>query len=133
MPGLPPPDPTLAHCRQKDCRTRGCGGNRLEAAAGGYKVVWPHHKNEKRWGMRAISFEVPRDVAPVLDAYLEARQLLAVRGCPYLLVTPRGGDKISSSRFSQLWQSILARWGAAASFSPQVGSNGQQHCLQMLC
>ncbi len=112
-----------APCRESDCSTKGCKGNRLERTPEGphkLKLWWPHHKNERRWGKRAITFGLPQELSMILEKYLEARTLLARPECPYLLVTPRDGIRITISRFSQIWARILARWEAGAYFPPQV-------------
>ncbi len=119
--------------RDSGCTTPGCRGNRLERTATGphkFKLCWPHHKNEKRWGKRPITFGVPNELSLILEKYLEARVLIADPSCPYLLVTIRDGVRFSTSRLTQFWESTMHHWQAPARFSPQVGRHSR--CRQQV-
>ncbi|GAB4820984.1 hypothetical protein N2152v2_008030 [Parachlorella kessleri] len=112
-------------CMHRNCRDPdGCPGNRLEmlpstAAGPRYKVHWAHHKNEERWGKRAISFTLPSEMEPVLDRYLECRALFPhAADHPFLFVTATGVP-LTKASWPQRWNQILTDWAAPARFPPQ--------------
>ena len=60
-------------CQEEDC-TLGpsCAGNRLERTAGdGIKLVFPHHKNRRTWGVDIILEAVPAELAELFNLYLD--------------------------------------------------------------
>ena len=61
-------------CPNPDCTKEGCTGNRLviiskEPLRMAFRL--PHHKNEKAWGHRAISFTLPQAYSELMLKYIE--------------------------------------------------------------
>lgn len=99
-------------------------GNKLLRLGGGgggakYRFVFTHHKNTDRWGGRAIKFDVPAGLEPLLDLYLsEVRPRLARAGVPNLIVGP-AGRALTTDSWSGRFKDILRDWGAPFSFPPR--------------
>ena len=60
-------------CPHPDCTQEGCTGNRLviisrEPLSMAFKL--PHHKNEKAWGQRVISFTLPPEYAELMLSFI---------------------------------------------------------------
>ena len=104
---------TEPECVKKEPNT--CRGNRMRSVGGEMQFHLPHHKNTKRWRGAAIHFTVPDGLEQLLKLYVErARpvlmQELAVEH-PFVFMSTHG-QRLSGSRLTQMFQSIMISWGA---------------------
>lgn len=107
-------------CTQQDCKKAGCEGNRLYVDSTSplrMRMNFPHHKNEHKWKRAVIAFEVPADLAELLQLYLEGprkvlleHHLLIEDTCDTVFFD-KVGRTFSSSGFTLYWQDWLRSQG----------------------
>ena len=110
-------------CKHRDCNDTGCTGNKLHVISTApllMRMVFRHHKNEHRWKKAVIEFDVPSDLAELLQVYLGSpRQslleyhLLIGDTCDHVFMDMHGRE-FGNSVFTTYWQSMMLRLGAPA-------------------
>lgn len=89
------------------------------------KVVLPHHKEEKEWGIYALQLELPFDLALTTHLYLRhAYPLLSMMNSEdnnFMLTTSTGGHLALPEQLTNLWAEVQHRHQAPwSSFSPMA-------------
>ena len=110
-------------CKHLDCNVSGCTGNKLQLISTSplsMRMVFPHHKNEHKWKRAVIQFDVPSDLAELLQRYLAGpRQallqyhLLIGDTCDHVFMDTQG-RAFGSAVFTTYWQNMMLRLGAPA-------------------
>ena len=84
------------------------------------RMIFRHHKNEQKWKRAVIQFDVPSELAELLQAYLGGpRQallqyhLLIGDTCDHVFMDMHG-RAFDGSVFTTYWQSMMRRLGAPA-------------------
>lgn len=101
----------LGACTDPDCSNpETCKSNRLEWVDGKHgeqlMAQFPHHKNEGRWGNRAISFELPDHLNQVVLPYILHGHSVLTNG-PYLFLNFQN-QPMSPANLTQWFQRLQA-------------------------
>lgn len=114
-------------CIHPDCQHKqsGCNGNRVHRhpTHGKWWIDVPHHKNTKAWNGVALKFELPIEVAELLDHHItwahSSLTGLTELFSPQLFVNPNTGLPLKDQEVSQLWSKTVLE-GSGVHFGPQV-------------
>lgn len=108
-------------CLYPDCTEPSCQGNRLSIMRESpllMRIRLPHHKNARKWGKAVIEFDVPSDLAQLLQTYLgSARKallehhLLIGDTCPYVFIDMHGRGFLNAAVLTLYWQKWLVSRG----------------------
>ena len=114
-------------CVHPDCQHKasGCLGNRVfrHHTYGSWWLDIPHHKNTKAWKGAAIKFELPGEVAELMQHHL-TWGLRALTGmleevAPTIFVNTNTGMPLKDQEVSQYWQKTVLE-GSGVKFGPQL-------------
>ena len=115
-------------CRHPDCQHKaaGCLGNRVHRhpTSGTWWLDIPHHKNTKAWKGVALKFELPTEVAGLVDHHITwAHSTLTGHteqpAAPNLFVNTSTGLPLKDQEVSQVWSKTVLD-GSGVHFGPQL-------------
>lgn len=117
--------PSMAHvdsaaCKAAGCTVKQCRGNRLEQRGRHFHLVLAHHKNAKRWGNKALHFQVPEELEWLLEAWVNHgwHYLRRDTQVKTLFFNTVGGD-LTLNSLSHQWQALLKDYGIQACLPPR--------------
>ena len=84
----------------------------------------PHHKNEAKWGRAAISFNLPQDLAVVMDLYISKghkllTEYIGLDNVCHVFVD-RKGRPFLDTNLTIYWDKMLVSMGLATPISPSL-------------
>ena len=114
---------SLSPCTHPDCKRPGCQGNKLYITSKSplkMRIMFPHHKNERKWKKAVIAFDVPSELAEMLLLYLEGprkvllqSELMAEETCDTVFMDKRCRT-FTVVTFCLHWQSFMRSLGGPA-------------------
>lgn len=114
-------------CIHPDCQHKasGCLGNRVHRhpSTGTWWLEIPHHKNTKAWNGVSLKFELPTEVAELLDHHITWAHStltgLTEQFAPNLFVNTTTGLPLKDQEVSQVWSKTVLE-GSGVHFGPQL-------------
>jgi hypothetical protein len=114
-------------CIHPDCQHKlaGCQGNRVHRhpTSGRWWLDVPHHKNTKAWGGSSLKFELPNEVAQLLEHHVTWAHSTLVghteQYAPNIFINTTTGMPLKDQEISQLWSKTVLE-GTGIHFGPQV-------------
>ena len=114
-------------CIHPDCQHRqaGCQGNRVyrHPTSNKWWLDAPHHKNTKVWNGASLKFELPHEVAQLLEHHATWGHRTLTGHCeefaPNMFVNTTTGQPLKDQELSQVWSKTVLD-GSGVHFGPQV-------------
>lgn len=119
--------PPHAGCIHPDCQHKqaGCLGNRVHKhpTTGIWWLDIPHHKNTKAWKGASLKFELPTEVAQLLEHHITWGHSTLTghteQYAPNLFVNTTTGLPLKDQEVSQVWSKTVLE-GSGVHFGPQL-------------
>jgi hypothetical protein len=86
-----------------------------------FKLVLPHHKNQRRWGNQVISFNLPLEMGELLSTFcFKVWPFLRANSAVTTLFMTKRGTAMNPKQLCAYWKRMLADAGASGLFPPKM-------------